>query len=250
MRFAAGLLLLALVAGAVAQTPSPPPPPEPGYLYRAVLVQAAPGKLSELIELYKSSRAGAGEGSRESPFWMRHSQGDRWDLLLLYPMESYTAYYAPDRVAAREKAAKATAALAGKMRDATARQEDVFVLGPALEEVRERFAKAAFFHVEMFEALAGRRADLHREREMENAYLKTLGRPTNLIFVRDAGAAWDLFTIGFYRDLKHYAESADIPEAAQEAAAKAAGFEGASRIGPYLRNFIALHHDTLAVGIK
>src|SRR6185295_6531190 len=105
VRFAAGLLLLALVAGAVAQTPSPPPPPEPGYLYRAVLVQAAPGKLSELIDLYKSSRAGPGEGLRESPFWMRHSQGDRWDLLLLYPMESYTAYYAPDRVAAREKAA-------------------------------------------------------------------------------------------------------------------------------------------------
>ena len=72
----------------------------------------------------------------------------------------------------------------------------------------------------MFHALPGRRADLFREREMENGYLKALGRPQNLIFVRDQGASWDLFTIGFYRDLKHYAESADIPEAAQEAAAK------------------------------
>ena len=52
------------------------------------------------------------------------------------------------------------------------------------------------------------------------------------------GAAWDLFTIGFYRDIKHYAESADISEAAQEAAARAAGFESAKQIGPYLRALI------------
>jgi hypothetical protein len=102
----------------------------------------------------------------------------------------------------------------------------------------------------MFQALPGRRADLFREREMENAYLKAVVRPQNLIFVRDQGAAWDLFTIGFYRDLKHYAESADIPEAAQEAAARSAGFESASRIGPYLRTLISSHHDTLAVAIK
>jgi hypothetical protein len=102
----------------------------------------------------------------------------------------------------------------------------------------------------MFQALAGRQSDLRKEREMENAYLKALGRPANLVFVRDSGAGWDLFTIGFYRDIKHYAESADIPEAAQEAAAKAAGFEDAKHIGPYLRTLISSHHDTLAVAIK
>ena len=85
---------------------------------------------------------------------------------------------------------------------------------------------------------------------MENAYLKTLKRPENLVFVRDQGAGWDLFTLGFYRDLKHYAESADISEAAQDAAARAAGFESASRIGPFLRTLISSHHDTLAVAIK
>ncbi len=52
------------------------------------------------------------------------------------------------------------------------------------------------------------------------------------------------------RDSIAYAESADIPEAAQEAAAKTAGFESASRIGPYLRTLISSHHDTLAVAIK
>jgi len=85
---------------------------------------------------------------------------------------------------------------------------------------------------------------------MENAYLKHLGRPENLIFTHDQGAAWDLFTIGFYRDLKHYAESADIPEAKQAEAARLAGFEGPDKIGTYLRTLIQLHHDTLAVAVK
>jgi len=102
----------------------------------------------------------------------------------------------------------------------------------------------------VFDALAGKQSELFREREMENAYLKALKRPENLIFVRDQGAAWDLFTIGTYRDLKHFAESAGILEADQEAAAKAAGFEAANRIGPYLRTLISSHHDTLAVSVK
>ena len=85
---------------------------------------------------------------------------------------------------------------------------------------------------------------------MENAYSRAISQPVNLIFTRESGAAWDLFTVGAYRDLKHYAESADIPEPAQEAAAKAAGFEDARHIGPYLRTLISSHHDTLAVAIK
>jgi hypothetical protein len=234
---------LALAFGLDVPTPAPS---APGFLYKASLVQAAPGKLLEVIELYKALRPGADE----PPLWMRHSQGDRWDLLLLYPIGSYADYYASDRVAKREKALRAVESVAAKLRDAIAWQEDVFVFGPPLAELRARAAGATFFHVEMFQALAGRRADLYREREMENAYLKALNRPQNLIFVRDQGAGWDLFTIGFYRDLKHYAESADIAEAAQEAAARSAGFEGASRIGPYLRTLISSHHDTLAVAIK
>ena len=71
-----------------------------------------------------------------------------------------------------------------------------------------------------------------------------------VIFVRDGGAPWDLFTIGAYRDLKHYAESADVPPAKSEEAARAAGFDGAKGIGPYLRTLISLHHDTLAVAVR
>jgi hypothetical protein len=220
------------------------------YLYRATLVQAAPGRLLELIELEKTLSALDSESGDEPPLAMRHSQGDKWDLLLLYPMGGWADFYRADRVARREKGYRASRALRARIREAIAWQEDVFVLGTPLSEVRERFAKAGFYHVEMFEALPGRQAELYRQREMENAYDQALGRPQSLIFVRDSGAPWDLFTVGCYRDLKHYAESADIPEAEQESAARAAGFEGAKQIGPYLRTLIREHHDTLATAVK
>ncbi|HKF43554.1 MAG TPA: hypothetical protein VKG01_10675 [Thermoanaerobaculia bacterium] len=223
---------------------------EGGFLYRATLMQAAPGKLLELIDLYKAERTASIARGEEGFFWMRHSQGDHWDLLVLFPMGSYGAYYARDRIEARQRSAAASPDSARRIRDAISRREDVFVWGPPLAETQARFEKSSFFHVEMFQSLPARQDELVKEREMENAYLKALGRPVNLLFVRDAGADWDVFTIGFYRDLKHYAESADIPETAQEAAAKAAGFEDAKHIGPYLRSLISSHHDTLAIAVR
>ena len=218
------------------------------YLYKASLVQAAPGKLVELIDAYKNAwAAGSKVAGEEAPLWMRHSQGDRWDLLILYPMGNYSDYYRAERVASREKAAEP---LRGRLQQDIAWQEDLFVYGPALDQVRKAFSAAGFFHVEMFQALPGRQSALFKEREMENAYARALKEPENLIFVRDQGAAWDLFTIGCFRDLKHYAESSDLSPTDREAAAKAAGFESAGQIGPYLRTFIALHHDTLAVPVK
>ena len=181
---------------------------------------------------------------------MRHSQGDRWDLLLLFPMGSWGEYYAADRIARRQKAGQAAISELLRLSGDVAWTEDVFVYGPPLAETRAALAPAGYFHVEMFESLPGMENSLYRQREMENAYSKALDLPQNLIFVRAAGAAWDLFTIGAYRDLKHYAESADVPEAKQEAAAKAAGFDGVKAIGPYLRTLISLHHDTLATAIK
>ena len=236
------LLLIFLALFAVSTKASPP-----SYLYKTKLVQAAPGRLLELIELQKTLLSEYRKVGDEQPLMMRHSQGDRWDLLLLIPMKSYAEYYSPERVSKRNQTFKESQ---DKFDALIAWQEDVFVYGPPLAEIQKVFSSSAFFHVEMFDALAGKQSELFKEREMENAYLKTLKRPENLIFVRDQGASWDLYTIGAYRDLKHFAESAGIPETEQEAAAKAAGFEAANRIGPYLRTLISLHHDTLAVSVK
>jgi hypothetical protein len=235
---------------AFALSGSPAPAPATGTLYRTSLIQAAPGKLLEVVDLYKAGWPGLKDSGDEAPIAMRHSQGDRWDLLLLFPMGSYGEYYAADRVARRRKAALAAASDLAKLQGDVAWQEDVFVTGPPLEQARATLGKAGFFHVEMFDALPGKESELFHQREMENAYVRALNLPENLIFVRDSGAHWDLFTVGAYRDLKHYAENADVPEAKSEEAAKAAGFEGAKAIGPYLRTLISLHHDTLAVAIR
>lgn len=220
---------------------------EPGYLYQVTLVQAAPGKLLELIDLYKARAAAVEKVGDEAPLWMRHSQGDHWDLMILWPMAGYTDYYQPERAAKRRQAEQAQAE---KFKEDIAWQEDLFSYGPPLADLRKAFANGAFFHVEMFVALPGKFADLYKEREMENTYAKAIKEPENFIFVRDQGAAWDIFTIGVFRDLKHYAEGADVPAKDQEAAAKAAGFDAPSQIGPYLRRFIREHHDTLAVAVK
>ncbi|HTR02323.1 MAG TPA: hypothetical protein VMN82_03935 [Thermoanaerobaculia bacterium] len=226
------------------------PAPETGYLYRATLLQAAPGRLLEVVDIYKAGWPGIKGSGDEPPLAMRHSQGDRWDLMLLFPMGSEVEYFSAERVAKRRKAHDEARAVLQGLADDVAWQEDVFVYGPPLAEVRGALEKAGFFHVEMFEALPGKQAELYRQREMENAYSARLGLPRNLIFVRAAGAPWSLFTVGGYRDLAHYAEGAAVPEARAEEAARAAGFDGAKAIGPYLRTLIALHHDTLAVGIR
>jgi hypothetical protein len=219
------------------------------YLYRTELIQATPGKFVELVDLLKQKSALDQQVGDEPALWMRHSQGDRWDLLRLVPMQSYSAYYGAARIELRDRTMR-SAGLLPKIHDDVAWEEDVFVYGPPLEALRKAFAEGAFFHVEMFESLPDKRAELYHEREMENAYSAALGQPTNFIFVRDQGAAWDIFTIGVYRNLKHYAESSDVTPEAQAAAAKSAGFESAADIGPYLRKFIRLHHDTLAVAVK
>src|SRR5689334_13155162 len=75
----------------------------PSYLYKTKLLQAAPGKLLDLIELQKALLTEYRNAGDEQPLMMRHSQGDRWDLLLMVPMKSYADYYSPERVSKRNQ---------------------------------------------------------------------------------------------------------------------------------------------------
>ena len=229
---------------------SPSDADDPTYLYKVTLVRAAPGALLDLLALEKEHRSTYAAQGDAPPFVMRHSQGDQWDLLLMFPMDSYATYYHPDRLAQREAHASTYTAFLDAWQHLIAWQEDLFAYGPALDVVQQAFETTSFYHVEMFQALPGMHAKLYEQREMENAYYDVLGRPGNLIFKRDQGAAWDVFTIGFYRDIKHFAESADIPLEDEERAAKAAGFEGVSAISPSLRSLILQHHDTLAGAVR
>src|SRR6185295_6551813 len=107
---------------------------EPTYLYKTKLIQAAPGKLLEVIELLKTSQAGYKNAGDEQPLMMRHSQGDHWDLLVLIPMKSYAEYYGAERITRRTQAFRDIQA---KLDELIAWQEDVFVYGPPLADLRK-----------------------------------------------------------------------------------------------------------------
>ena len=59
---------------------------EQTYLYRATFIRAAPGGLLDLIDLFKDQMPVYEASGDKSPFWWRHTQGDQWDLMMLYPM--------------------------------------------------------------------------------------------------------------------------------------------------------------------
>ena len=238
------LCTLVLAAPATAQTAG---------TYRALTVQAAPGKLLELIDLYKEEAAFLASLGEEPGLSMRHTQGDLWDLMLLYPVAGMSEYFASARWARIAQGRTATGRTGAELQreiDArTAWREEVFVHGPPVAEVKAAWGDAGLYHVEMYQGLAGKRAELVQERHMENAYATALGRNATKVFTRIAGSATDGFTIGFYKDLKAYANPPERTREQQEAAAVAAGFRGADYIGVTLRELILRHHDTLAVPI-
>jgi hypothetical protein len=245
------LALLFSAAGLAAKTPQSS---KPAYLFKTTFVRAAPGKLLDLIALYKSRMDAFDASGDARPLWWRHTQGDQWDLMLLFPMGSYTEFYSKERVSRRKKAGGAASLsdqdFLQRLNVCSAWREDIFVLGPPLETVKKAFDGAAYYHIEIFISLPGKQEELYKEREMENVYQVATGRPENLIFVRDQGAAWDLFTLGCYRDLKHWALSGDVPQETRNSAARQAGFNNPDEIGPYMRTLIDMHRDTMGVAIK
>jgi len=218
-------------------------------LYRFVIIQASPGRLLELIDLYKARLAVIQAGGDELPFIAKHSQGDFWDLCVIYPSASFTEYYSQERVAKREAAAKASglpnAEFAQKFYAMVAWHEDLYAEGPPLAVFREHVRGAGLAHFEMLQALPGKRDELIKERQAENVYNRERGRPPTLIFVHDQGAAWDVITLDVFRDWRHFAEQETIPAEVSAAAAKKAGFASPDAIGPYMRTLISTHRDTL-----
>jgi hypothetical protein len=254
MTMTLALFAFAAAAPALSEVTGPPPPGKPVYLYKTTFVRAAPGRLFDLISITKEWLAVLEAAGEARPFWWRHTQGDQWDLMLLAPMGSNTDYFSKGRIAKRRKAAEASGrseeSIAREIAACTSWKEDVYVLGPPLEFVRQAFEGTAYYHIEIMVSLPGKQDDLYKEREMENVYNMAGGRPYNMIFVRESGASWDIYTLGCYRDLQHWAAPSPLTREEREAAAKKAGFSGADAIGPYMRTLIDFHRDTMGVAIK
>ncbi len=239
------VLAFCMAARGVAQTP---------VLYRLEVLQAAPGRLLELIDLAKRRAALAIKSGDEAPVIVRHSQGDHWDLVLVWPMGDWSSYYAREKVVRREAVARE----AGLGDGESERQflpllvwhEDWYARGPDVGVLRAHVKEANLLHFEMMQALPGKREALVEERLMENAFNRNRGRGETLIFVHDAGAAWDVVTLAAYRNWRHYAESELISPEDNDTAAKKAGFPNADGVGPYMRTLISTHRDTLGPQIR
>ena len=210
-------------------------------LYKVSLFRAAPGQLLPLIDNMKARVKDYEKSGGDAPFIIRHSQGDQWDLMVYEHIDNYQLYYGKN-----EKLKTIfTPDHGDDFYNLVAFHETIYSEGPDYKTIAQLFDKNNFFHVEMFVALPGKQKELLKQRKMENVYLQEIGRGVNLIFTVNQGAHWDCFTLGGYRDIKHFAESADIPQKVEEKAAIKAGFKGVNDISPYLRSLITMHHDTL-----
>jgi hypothetical protein len=203
---------------------------EGDQLYRVSTVQAVAGSLPDLLDSIASRRTG-----ERPPLVMRHSQGDHWDLMIITAIDPDSAmdpgFLAPSS-------------------NLIAFEEDHYAYGPSWADVSSAYEDNSFYHIEMFEAVAGKAQELLEQRRMENAYLGATGLTQNMIFLRVAGSDVDAFTIGFHKDMEAFATPSDLSDEDKEAAAIEAGFKARSDISFYLRTLISGHHDTLAVKVK
>jgi hypothetical protein len=217
----------------------PPNQREGQYLYRFAMLQAGPGHVLKLIDTHKKMGDTMALRGEERPVIVRHSQGDHWDLLVIYPLGNRAPFQFT------KKNGQRAAAILAKIRPLLLWHEDLFVAGPELNILRKFLKGKGLVHFEMMQALPGKYKDLVEERRMENTYNRNRGRAQTLIFTHLAGAAWDVVTLGSYKDWHEYADSDKIPKELSEKAAKSAGFPSADEVGAFMRTLITTHRDTL-----
>ncbi|RNC85202.1 MAG: hypothetical protein ED557_00030 [Balneola sp.] len=214
--------------------------------YKVTLLRANPGDLLELIDEVKEDIQNHEEFGIEKPYLLRHSQGDHWDLMFIYPIENISSYLSEESIEKRSSSATLNKAYGDDFFDLVSFQEEAIVEGPDRETFVSWFEEYGYFHIEIFTALAGKQEELLKQRQMENVFYSHIDHKGNLIFTRVFGPSWDIFTIGAYYNLRDFAGDGETTFEDENEAAKKAGFEGVNYIGSYLRSLLLEHHDTLA----
>jgi hypothetical protein len=214
-------------------------------LYKVTLLRAKPGELLKAIDVIKEDISNYESYLNDKPYLLRHSQGDHWDLMLIYPIESMESYFSNTEISQRAYSKTLEKDYGDEFFDLISFQEEGIVTGPPINDFIESMETYQLFHIEIFTALAGKQEELLHQRLAENQFYAEIEHRPNFIFTKKFGPSWDNFTIGFYDDMHDFAGPA-VPFEEEDAAAKKAGFEGVNYIGSYLRSLIAEHHDTLA----
>jgi hypothetical protein len=194
--------------------------------YQITLLRAAPGELGDLLEHVKTQKKEA----QGDMIIMRHSQGDHWDLMILAPFKAPEMYDYGNWVDFQH--------------DFMAESETPW------SELLEKDSNSGLYHVEMFRAAKGLEEELLEQRRMENVWYNEIGKGENVIFTTTFGSDVDNFTVGFYKDMIHFATEPDLSAEEINTAAKKAGFESSSTVGLYLREFLVGHNDTIATKVN
>ncbi|MBO6524097.1 MAG: hypothetical protein JJ971_09735 [Balneolaceae bacterium] len=214
--------------------------------YKLTLLRANPGDLLELIEVIKEDISEHESLGIDKPYLLRHSQGDQWDLMLVYPIENLSSYFSEEQMINRTASSSLEKSYGSSFFDLVSFQEEAIVEGPDKELFNEWFEEYSYFHIEIFTALAGKQAELLKQRKMENEFYSHINHKGNFIFTRVFGPSWDILTIGAYYNIQDFAGDGSTTFEEEDEAAKKAGFDGVNYIGSYLRSLLLHHHDTLA----
>ena len=207
--------------------------------YWVTQYRAAPGNLPALLDLIADTDWQAFETGR--PIVMRHSQGNHWDLMLMGKHADCSTKACQDAMGNFEQAANELVDF----------ELSFLASSPtSWEDMKAKDAGTGLYHIEMFQAGAGKHDDLMRQRIIENDYIHRIGQSPNEIFEVSFGSDFDIFTIGFYENLQTYATPADVTQEEAEEAAVAAGFKNRADVSFLLRELIVGHHDTLAVKVR
>jgi len=226
--FVAAVLLTATTA--VAQ-PSAQPQAPALELYHIHISKAAPGKLPQLIDAYKSAPAPEAGEPQVTPIILRHRDGDEWDLITITPLGKQTTLTAN----APPQAVMDYYQRVGLLSDW---HNDTFVVGPGWAVVQKALVVAKgepVYVVTDYRALPGHRPQL-RDVLDRNAQ-DTPGR--SVLFAHVEGASWNFLAITRYDS---WAEMGAPPP---QPAAGAPQDQGLA-----IRDHLAVHHDTIATYVS
>ena len=218
-------------------------------LYKVSLLRAKPGSLLELIDVLKKDMELYENNQKAKPYLLRHSQGDQWDLMLIFPIPSLDVYFSMNQSASTMNRNWLEKPYGDPFYDLVSFQEEAVVKGTEADAFAKSLEEYNLFHIEIFTSLVEKQNELLEQRKAENVFYAEIAHRPNYIFTRVFGPSWDSFTIGGYVDMHDFA-GPDVPFEDENAAAKKAGFEGVNFIGSYLRSLISGHHDTLAWKVK
>lgn len=201
--------------------------------------RAAPGKLPALLDLINSTDWAVFENGE--PIVMRHSQGNHWDIMLLGQSTGCMS----------ERCASAMTSYNKSVDDLVDFELNFIATSDTTWKTLQEISKDKnLFHIEMFQAGAGNHEALMRQRVIENDFIERIGQRPNVIFNVRFGSDFDIFTVGFYRDLQEYATPANVTPQQSNEAAIAAGFKNRADVSFLLRELIVGHQDTLAVRVQ